>query len=271
MNPFLSDEFMIIGCFYNPKINNIITISSQKVKFWNIFNGKLMKTYSNLMDIDSINISKGNFNDVNYEITSFTYDSHFKKLYLGDSLGRIKSFYMSTGDYIKQFEPHNYEITHMLYSNNFDYLISCSSDLKLKIHSDNGQKDNEYKVMRDLYLVQPKISEKSYNKIFVKKIVFDDDKSLLITCLSNGLINEFDVEHFKMLNEIDLMRYLYDSETNIKNMAQISSGEYIKDTGTFFVCLDNNLKKLIALKNNKYFNDLRKESIGNFKIGRAHV
>lgn len=264
VNPLLSDEYMIIGCFYNPKINNTITISSKKVKFWNIFNGKLMKTYSNLMDSDSIINIKNKYNDMNYEITSFTYDSHFKKLYLGDSLGRIKSFYMLTGDFIKNFEPHNYEITHMLYSNKFDYLISCSSDLKLKVHKDNGQKDNEYKVMRDLYLVQPKISEKSYNKIFAKKLVFDEDKSLLITCLSNGLINEFDVEHFKMLNEIDIMRFFYDADTNVKNMAQVSSGEYIKDTDTFFICLDNNLKKLIALKNNKYFNALRKESIGNF-------
>ena len=264
VNPLLSDEYMIIGCFYNPKTNNIITISSKKVKFWNIFNGKLMKTYSNLMDSDNITNTKNNYKDENYEITSFTYDSHFKKLYLGDSLGRIKSFYMLTGDYIKNFEPHNYEITHMLYSNKFDYLISCSSDLKLKVHKDNGQKDSEYKVMRDLYLLQPKISEKSYNKIFAKKLVFDEDKSLLITCLSNGLINEFDVEHFKMLNEIDLMRFFYDSDTNVKNMAQVSSGEYIKDTDTFFICLDNNLKKLIALKNNKYFNALIKESIGNF-------
>lgn len=264
VNPLLSDEYMIIGCFYNPKTNNIISISSKKVKFWNIFNGKLMKTYSNLMDSDSITNSKNIYKEDNYEITSFTYDSHFKKLYLGDSLGRIKSFYMLTGDFIKNFEPHNYEITHMLYSNRFDYLISCSSDLKLKVHKDNGQKDSEYKVMRELYLMQPKISEKSYNKIFARKLVFDEDKSLLITCLSNGLINEFDVEHFKMLNEIDLMRFFYEPDTNAKNMAQVSSGEYIKDTDTFFICLDNNIKKLIALKNNKYFNALRKETIGNF-------
>ena len=255
---------MIIGCFYNPKTNNIISISSKKVKFWNIFNGKLMKTYSNLIDSDSITNSKNIYKEDNYEITSFTYDSHFKKLYLGDSLGRIKSFYMLTGEFIKNFEPHNYEITHMLYSNRFDYLISCSSDLKLKVHKDNGQKDSEYKVMRELYLMQPKISEKSYNKIFARKLVFDEDKSLLITCLSNGLINEFDVEHFKMLNEIDLMRFFYEPDTNAKNMAQVSSGEYIKDTDTFFICLDNNIKKLIALKNNKYFNALRKETIGKF-------
>ena len=66
VNPLLSDEYMIIGCFYNPKINNIITISSKKVKFWNIFNGKLMKTYSNLMDSDSITNIKSNYNDVSF-------------------------------------------------------------------------------------------------------------------------------------------------------------------------------------------------------------
>ena len=38
LNPLLCDDYMIIGCFYNPKTNNIITISNKNIKFWNIFN-----------------------------------------------------------------------------------------------------------------------------------------------------------------------------------------------------------------------------------------
>ena len=35
VNPELCDDYKIIGCFYNPKTNNIITISLKKIQFWN--------------------------------------------------------------------------------------------------------------------------------------------------------------------------------------------------------------------------------------------
>ena len=263
LNPLLCDDYMIIGCFYNPKLNNIITISNKKVKFWNIFSGKLMKMYSDLMDSDSINqnAKKTSIND--YEISGFAYDLEFKKLYLGDSLGRIKSFYLSTGDYIKQFEPHKCEITNIIYSNKYDYLITCSSDLRIKFHKDNEQKDNDYKVIKDTYIIPQKILENSYNKIFLKKIVFDEQKGLLICCLSNGLINEYDLERFKMINEIDTIFHVYKTEST-KTLPHITSGEYIKGGDMFFISLDNNTKKLVTLKHNKYFNLLREQYIGNF-------
>ena len=36
LNPQLCDDYMIIGCFYNHKTNNIVTISNKNIKFWNI-------------------------------------------------------------------------------------------------------------------------------------------------------------------------------------------------------------------------------------------
>ena len=67
--------------------------------------------------MDNENINKNTIKINDYEITCFEYDTNYKRIYLGDSLGRIKSFYLSTGDYIKEFEPHKYEITHIIYSN----------------------------------------------------------------------------------------------------------------------------------------------------------
>ena len=71
---------------------------------------------------------------------------------------------MLTGDFIKNFEPHNYEITHMLYSNRFDYLISCSSDLKLKVHK-NMEKNMmiTYPQKGDTYILNPQITNSLYN------------------------------------------------------------------------------------------------------------
>ena len=72
---------------------------------------------------------------MNYDITSFTHDIHYKKLFLGDSKGRIKSFSLESGDLIKQFESHKEEITDIIYSFKFDYLITCSTDLIIKFHN----------------------------------------------------------------------------------------------------------------------------------------
>ena len=261
INPYLCDDYMILGCFYNPKKNNIITISNKHIKFWNIFNGKLMKFYSDLMDNDN----KNSINKIDYEITCYEYDKFYKKLYLGDSLGRIKCFYLSTGDLIKQFEPHKHEISYIIYSNKYDYLITCSIDLKVKFHKDNEQKDNNYKVIREFDLIpEKKRNYSESSKISLKKIVLDEEKCLLISCLSNGLIIELDIEHFKAINEIEI--YLdFVQFDNLKNIPLITSAEYIKDANMLFFAFDNKIKELIALKNNIYFNKLKDQYIGQFE------
>ena len=212
INPYLCDDYMILGCFYNPKKN----------KF-------------------------------------------YKKLYLGDSLGRIKCFYLSTGDLIKQFEPHKHEISYIIYSNKYDYLITCSIDLKVKFHKDNEQKDNNYKVIREFDLIpEKKRNYSESSKISLKKIVLDEEKCLLISCLSNGLIIELDIEHFKAINEIEI--YLdFVQFDNLKNIPLITSAEYIKDANMLFFAFDNKIKELIALKNNIYFNKLKDQYIGQFE------
>ena len=262
LNPQLCDDYMIIGCFYNHKTNNIVTISNKNIKFWNIFNGKLIKIYSDLMDNDNKNTNTIKNNDC--EITCFEHDSSYKKLYLGDSLGRIKSFYLLTGDLIKQFEPHKSEIIHIIYSGKYDYLITCSTDLKVKFHKDKEQIDNNYKVLREMELIpEKKKKNMEIEKIFLKKFILDEEKALLISCLSNGLMIELDIEHFKIINELETIMDFIQVDT-MKNLPQITSAEYIKDANMFFIALDNKIKALITLKNNKFFNLLKSQYIGNF-------
>ena len=52
---------------------------------------------------------------------------------------------------------------------------------------------------------------------------------------------------------------------NLKILPLITSGEYIKDANMFFFALDNNMKNLVALKNNRDFNLLKTQYIGNFE------
>ena len=65
-----------------------------------------------------------------------------------------------------------------------------------------------------------------------------------------------------MINEIDTIFHVYKTEST-KTLPHITSGEYIKGGDMFFISLDNNTKKLVTLKHNKYFNLLREQYIGN--------
>ena len=71
---------MIIRCFYNQKTNFIVTISNKHIKFLNIFNIKLVKFYSDLMNNDGKNTNT--IKNIEYEITCYEYDKLYKKIYL---------------------------------------------------------------------------------------------------------------------------------------------------------------------------------------------
>ena len=267
-NLSLCDDFKIIGCFYNPKTNNIITISHKKIQFWNILNGKLVKIFRDLMSDIKPNLQDNNQlyeNEnnisIDYDITSFSYDINYKKLYLGDSFGRIKSFNLETGDFIKQFESHKTEIVDLLYTFKYDYLITCSSDLIIKFHKDKDQIKENNKSIREFELIYEKMKikiESKVNKIILRKMILNEDKGILIICLSCGFIKELNIELFKFINELDCLNINF---AHAKNFALITSAEYIKDIDMLFIALDNYSKKFVALKNNKFFNELRGKDI----------
>jgi WD40 repeat protein len=84
---------------------------------------------------------------------------------------------------MKEFQPHKSEITHIIYSNKYDYLITCSNDLKVKFHKDNEAKDNNYKVIREMKLLPDKKKINTENrKINLIRIVFDEEKGILLSC-----------------------------------------------------------------------------------------
>ena len=96
---------------------------------------------------------------------------------------------------INQFEKHKEEITDLIYSLKYDYLISCSTDLNIKIHKDNEKIKENKKPIRELELMYEKNRiqfESKITKIMLKKMILNEEKGVLITCLSNGYIKEFE-------------------------------------------------------------------------------
>ena len=109
-NPNLTDDNQLLCCIYNNFSKSLITISSKRIKMWNILTGRIKKSYDNLMQDN--------------EISAFTFDSQMKRLFLGDNAGLIKCFNLNTGDFIKNFFRKKNEIIRIIHSNNNLVLIT---------------------------------------------------------------------------------------------------------------------------------------------------
>jgi len=196
-NPDLADDQLILGCYYNFNLYEFVLICLKKVKIWNAFNGKVIKIYNNIMG--------------NNEITSYTTDKILKKLYLGDNLGKIKSFNINKGTVLKEFHSHLGEIEEMIHSEKYHYLITLSNDGIVKIHTDKMLFETE--VIKEIDLFQSTIST----------ICISDDFSRLIIGLNTGNVKFFDVEHLRFdPDDIDNERDIIFKHDSIITMISLS-------------------------------------------------
>lgn len=240
-NPLLTDSCMILGCCYNKMLNNIITFSSKTIKFWNIFTGKLEKIYNDLVILS--------------EITAYAIDEEFKVFYLGDSNGKIKSFYLSSGEFLKEFESHKDEISYIFSVKKYNYLITCSKELCIKIHKLNDSNNNQ--VLNEIYPCREN-GETFKEKNLLKKVSLDVEKGLLLISLTNGWIIDYNIENFKFL--LNLNPNYSESIRNIR----ISNVLDIKEFDVIFVALENGDKYFLLKESNKFYNQYNIFTFGKF-------
>ena len=200
-NPDLCDDNIIIGCEYNPLNNNIITVSTKNIKFWNVLNGKIDKIYEDIMN--------GN------EISSFELDKRNKKFYLGDNVGKIKCINIINGVLLKEFKSHNNGIVNIIHSLKYGgILFTGSRDLYIRIHSNIDDKDDIYKeiniLKNSIYITQ--------ESNFLKNVLFNEIDNMLIMALSNGYIYYYDLNYNKFINES-----LKKTEKVVKRSSNLSS------------------------------------------------
>ena len=243
-NPNLSDDNPLLGCVYNNLSKDLITFSNKKIKLWNIFTGKVKKSYDDLM--------KGN------EITAFTCDKQMKRFYLGDNGGHVKGFNMSTGDSLKDFFSHENEIVNVIHSTKYELLISCSSDLCIKFQDDKELLTTE--LIKEIYARPGNILY--YGNDFILKLritILDENNGILMIGLSNGAIMHYDVGHYKFfLNPNE------EQEVKLTKQIPISSLTDIDGLDVIFVAYDNGEKCFTAKAKNKYYHYLAGEKFGNF-------
>ena len=241
-NPNLTDDNQLLCCVYNKLSKNLISVSNKRIKIWNIFTGKIKKSYDDIM--------KGN------EITAFTCDSQMKRFYLGDNMGHIKCFNLSTGDFIKEFISHENEIVNVIHSTKYELLITCSSDLCIKFQDDKELLTTS--LIKETYARPGNYYQLNY-RVKLKIAVLDESNSILMMGLTNGTILHYDVAHFKFfLNPNE------DQDSKTRGQYPISSLCNIDDIDFLFVACDNGDKFFTAKAKNRLYHYLADEKFGNF-------
>ena len=238
-NPLLCDDSIIIGCIFNSYNNEIITVSTQRIKFWNILNGKVNKMYEDLMNGSDISV--------------FELDKRNKKIYLGDNNGKIRCFNLINGILLKEFKSHNSGIVNIFHSMKYKMLITGSFDLCIRFHTGIDDNTDIYKEV----MVLNNSGNNSTEKKFLKKIVFNEDDRLLIMALSNGSISYYDLNYNKFINDNG-------EQYSLKRTYNISCLIDLPNTKCLFISYEKGEKYLFSKLNNKYYHFLSGQKFGNF-------
>ena len=243
-NSNLCDDNLILGSLYNSLSNDIITFSNNRVKFWNIFNGTCRKIFEDPL--------KGN------EITAFTCDKRQKRFYLGEINGRIKNFNMNDGSFLKDFRSHRSEVTNIIYSSKYEFLISCSADLTILIQTDDQILKTELiKEINLSYLLQ-NISLKD-NKNLIRGIKYNEERNTLTIALFDGFISYYDINHLKFIDTNE------EREKEQKRKYPLTNIEELTDINLLFIGYENGEKYFIMNIFNKYYHLLKNKKIGEFQ------
>ena len=241
-NPNLTDDNQLLCCVYNKLSKDLISISSKRIKIWNIFTGKMTKSYEDLM--------KDN------EITAFSCDSNMKRFYLGDNLGNIKCFNLSTGDFLKDFIKHDTEIVNVIHSSKYELLISCSSDLCIKFQDDKELLATD--LIKEIY-ARPSFYYQINYVIKLNVAILDENNGILMIGLSNGNILYYDVGHFKFfINPNEYQANRIKRQEPISNLCDIDNIDFL------FAAYYNGDKCFTAKAKNKFYHYLAGEKFGNF-------
>lgn len=143
----LVDEGHAIFSFYNSLFNTFITVHAKTLKVWKGESGKIQHVFRDVI--------KG-------DISSAFLDKYQRKIYIGDSTGRIRSVNIKNGAKIKKFSRHKEEITELLHWAENRTLISSSWDKLIKIH-DDSRINEENTVRYEISLHQENVSSISFH------------------------------------------------------------------------------------------------------------
>lgn len=243
--PDLCDNQPILGCFYREHKFQLITVSLKKVKVWNIFNGKILRIYDEILSNN------------NAEITCYVCDSFTKKLYIGESTGITSCIDINVGKVIVNYEKHDSEIISLKYSNNLLILISLSYDGMIKIHKEIEL--TKIYVLKTFILDFFKISQIEYNEEYSRLVIGSDQ----------GELRFFDVQYLRQDSYNELT---YKGKAIQKRNDQLSTILSFKHLPLILACHDSGNNRFIVIPPNNFnYNVIGEFKNYDAKKGKKHL
>ena len=136
--PELSDDYPIFCAKYSPQELQFYIAGQKTLKVWSAVKGRPVRV------IDGI---------TNSEVTAICLDDTHRKVIIGDHHGRISMYDALSGIKLKDYKPHNSEVTDLYYVKDDKMLISVSWDRQILIHNDSlvgGVKEKLKGVVRSI-------------------------------------------------------------------------------------------------------------------------
>lgn len=123
-----ADEGQCISVLYNPIFYTFITAHPKCIKVWDACTGKLISVFRDL---------------TTKEITCICLDDRNRKLFVGDSKGRVFSINIKNGAKMKKFPKHSGDVSSLYYWGDKKNIIISSSWDKIVRLSDDSTADAE--------------------------------------------------------------------------------------------------------------------------------
>jgi len=172
----VTDSGGVTDALYNPNAGTFYTVSNKSVKTWGAGNGGLFKV---LRDI------------AKDEITAACLADNGRKLYLGDSNGRVAAHSLNGGTLLTEFESHKADISCLAIWEGTNRLFSSSWDGVVKVHSDECSRAPQMK------------AEFQHHKDGVTCLTCSPELRLLATGGSDMQVVVYDIKTLKLENKFD--------------------------------------------------------------------
>ncbi|PRP89527.1 hypothetical protein PROFUN_00791 [Planoprotostelium fungivorum] len=170
---WLTMDVPIVKATYNSTTATILTAGSDSVKIWDVYTGKMLRTYSGLCDISQ-----------NDYISAMCMDPFHKKIIVGTTEGSIMVLNYSNGALLRKLDCHNSVVSELIHTPEIGIIISASWDHTINIHDElDTEKKNRGSILRQVG-----------NKKDVTAVAYESGLSLIVCGTSDGFIWVWDFE-----------------------------------------------------------------------------
>lgn len=171
----VAEDIPVVAVCINTVTLTIITATGRSVKMWDLFTGKQLRRFENLMPSD---------------ITTMCMDDRQRKFLLGDHAGNIYVFNYTSGALMKTLDPHDAEVSKITYCQGHKILLSVSWDRSIVLHNElDPEHGVKLREMDRLFLHDGDISCTDYDPKSALIVTGSLDKSVRLWNFESGKLH----------------------------------------------------------------------------------